>query len=174
LYEKHFKFVYKKLKENRSLKEESVVDAYTDAVIALRNQVVKGKFRGKSKLSTFLYQIFSNKCIDLIRSTSTHKARTEQNMVYELPVHLAHKEPAVVEKLTVKESFNKLKELISKLGETCQQVLLDWGFWGFSMEEIAQRRGFKDAQTVKSKKYTCMKQLKALISGEGMEQAFGR
>ena len=170
LYEKYFKFIFKKLKENRSLTEEEAKDAYTDSVITLRDHIVKGRFEQRSKLSTYLYTIFSNKCIDLIRKNSTYKAEVEKQMQYELPVHLANKEPEIVEKLTVRETFGRLKAFINKLGETCQQVLLDWGFWGYSMQEIAERRGFKDSRTVISKKYNCIKQLKAQIAATGIEQ----
>ena len=173
LYAKNHAFIFKKLKENRSLSEDAVKDAYADSIITLRDHIVSGRFEQRSKLSSYLYSIFSNKCIDIMRKNTTYKGKIEREMAYELPEHLKNRDPQIVELLIVKETFGTLKSLIEKLGESCQQVLMDWGFWGFSMKEIAMNRGFKDEHTVRSKKYNCLKQLRASILSTGIEQELG-
>ena len=118
------------------ISEEEALDEYTDAVIDLIEQVNSGVFKGESKLSTYLYKIFYFKCIDLSRKKSTNKISYLENIYRNL----------------------------EKLGEPCKQILLDWGFWGFNMTEIAERNGLTGATQAKDRKYKCLMRLRKLVN----------
>jgi len=49
------------------------------------------------------------------------------------------------------------------LGDTCRKVLSYYYFDGMSMQEIADRVGFANTDTAKTKKYKCKKKLDELI-----------
>jgi RNA polymerase sigma factor (sigma-70 family) len=64
------------------------------------------------------------------------------------------------------EEALKLREALEKLGDPCKTILLLYYYDECSMQEIAQRMGFANADTVKSKKYQCKKALeKAFMRG---------
>ena len=48
---------------------------YSDAVLTVIEHLTSGRFEGRSELETYLYQIFTNKCVDLIRRNTTKKAQ---------------------------------------------------------------------------------------------------
>lgn len=158
IYQTYFYYVRQAINKHK-ISEDEAIDAYTDAVMVLRQKIVSGSFRGESTIATFLYRIFFNKCIDAIRKNTTKRLQYE----FELPIHLEDKDPGIVKLLQIKEDFETLKEYMKKLSEICYQILMDAGYGGYSMEQIAKRIGFKDAQSVRSKKFTCTKKLFKLI-----------
>ncbi|MEM6801601.1 MAG: sigma-70 family RNA polymerase sigma factor [Bacteroidota bacterium] len=168
VYDSCFPYVYKALQKHK-LTEEQAIDAYSDAVVALRRNILNGKFRGDSKYSTFLYSIFFKRCLNAIRDAGTNKHVWD----YELPLHLQDKEPGISRLLEVNEQWELLGTYLAKLGDKCKEVLLDALYYGFKMEEIAKRHGYKDAQSMRSKKHSCMKQLKKLISASPDGALFG-
>lgn len=167
VYDSCYPFIYKALQKHK-LTEEQAIDAYTDAVMALRKNILKGSFRGDSKYSTFLYSIFFKRCLNAIRDAGTNKHVWD----YELPLHLQDKAPGIAKLLEVNEQWELLGGYLSKLGDKCKEVLLDALYYGFKMEEIAHRHGYKDAQSMRSKKHSCMKQLKKLISNNSENSLF--
>ena len=56
-----------------SLPEDNVSDAYSDAIIAAIDSIINRSFHEKSSLKTFLFQIFQNKCIDMLRKKNDTK-----------------------------------------------------------------------------------------------------
>ena len=147
-----------KAKSKYSFTEEEVMSAYADAVLSLIKHVRAGSFRGDSKLSTYLFQIFQHKCVDLFRKHTSQKNKAE--WVYELP-HVSDPIRDALGKLIDEEQVSRLKTLLHKLGEKCKRLLLYWGE-GYSMEEIASILQFRDAGSAKSRKYKCLQGLKKL------------
>ena len=66
LFKKHQGFM-RDAQKRHQLSEEEVLDAYTDALLALRKQILTEQFRGESKVSTYFYPIFQRRCVDRIR-----------------------------------------------------------------------------------------------------------
>lgn len=140
--------------------KDDALDAYSDAIVELIHQVQKGNFKGESKLTTYFYRIFYFKCIDIIRKDSTNQKKIEFDIEHEA------KSLNIETQAIIKEDFLKMKGLISSLGDLCNQILMDWGYWGFSMEEIAERTKIGNAKQIKDRKYNCMKKLKTLLNNE--------
>lgn len=157
LFDTNLGFVYKVMKEKR-LSQEEARDAYTDAVVVVCEQVAKGKFRGESKISTYLYRIFLFKAVDIIRKKATHSVES----VPEVP-DLADPAADALKKLGLQQQAFALIQLMDSLGGKCRQILLDWAYHGYSMEEIAQRAGLKDAASAATQKYKCFKRLQSLL-----------
>ncbi|MCU0469371.1 MAG: hypothetical protein MUF58_12290 [Arcicella sp.] len=72
LYEQFFYFI-KDATFKHQLSEDEAASLYTDTIIAFIENVKNKRFEGKSAIKTYLYQIFSNKCVDFIRKTTTNK-----------------------------------------------------------------------------------------------------
>ncbi len=140
------------------LSPEEAQDAYADAVVKLTSQISLGKFRGESKLSTYFYKIFYNKCVDVSRK----KASNAHTKVEEYP-ELSDPAANLLHKMDVADEAMQVRKVMEKMGETCKNILLDWAYMGYSMEEIAQRRSLKTAESARSLKYKCLKKLRELL-----------
>ncbi|MEL6253682.1 MAG: sigma-70 family RNA polymerase sigma factor [Bacteroidota bacterium] len=158
LFDLHRGFLFK-IKRKLFLSEEELQDAYVDSILKVGNQITLGKFRGDSKLSTYLYSIFFNKCVDLSR-----RKKSNQITLVEPQLEMEDAVGNLWDLMEVKDELKQLKSALSKMGENCQHVLLDWGYYGYSMEEIAERRNLKNPQSAKSLKYKCLKKLRELLN----------
>lgn len=157
LFDHHAGLVYQGIKRYR-LKEADAIDVYSDAIIALSLQIEAGKFKGNSKISTYLFSIFSNRCRNKIRDLKTYKF-TFADEIPDLP----DRARSMLHKLIEHESVKQLEAYLDEIGDTCKQILLLREYHGYNFEEIAEKIGFKTAQSVSSRKYRCMEKLKNLI-----------
>jgi DNA-directed RNA polymerase specialized sigma24 family protein len=80
----------------------------------------------------------------------------------ELPVS-SDSTPLATNKMETDEEIKQLYKYLDQLGDPCKQILLDWGFWGYNMTEIADRAGLESSVQAKDRKYKCLKQLRKLI-----------
>lgn len=62
-----------------------------------------------------------------------------------------------------RERMEIINKCINSLGETCRKVLMYYYFDNLSMTDIAEKLGFANADTAKTKKYKCKKELDELI-----------
>jgi DNA-directed RNA polymerase specialized sigma24 family protein len=72
------------------LTEDECSMAYSDTILTVIENIENRKFEGLSSLKTYIYQIFTNKCVDLIRKNSTNKQQvnrgeTLDTLLYVLP-----------------------------------------------------------------------------------------
>jgi RNA polymerase sigma factor (sigma-70 family) len=153
-YRENLKLVYKESASNR-LGREDALDAYSDAVTALVENIRNRVFRGESKCSTYFIRIFSNKCIDIFRKKTTNKSKENTLSLEEMKI-----EPA--ESIVNEEANINLSMYFDELSEVCREVLMDWSD-GFSMDDIAERNGLKNAHTARSKRYNCFQQLVSIL-----------
>jgi RNA polymerase sigma-70 factor (ECF subfamily) len=143
------------MEKKYGLDRESAIDAYTDAIIDFKEQVRNHQFHQKSKCSTYLFSIFNNKCIDILRKKTTH------TIINDIPENLKDQSPDIVQMLTMKVEKTYLDNLMVMLGTKCREILMDWND-GYSMDEIAERNALLNANVARSKRYTCLQQLLAL------------
>ena len=147
-----------KLSKKFNLPAEQVLDAYTDAIMILLEHIQNKRFRGESKSSTYLYQILFNKCRDLLKKSSTKKI--------EFSDFINTVEPSsqtFMKEFIEKEDVKNLHKYLDQIGQPCKNILLDWGYWGYKMEEIAGRNGFENGDQVKKRKYKCLQKLRKLV-----------
>ncbi|MFO0265838.1 MAG: RNA polymerase subunit sigma, partial [Cyclobacteriaceae bacterium] len=57
-------------------------------------------------------------------------------------------------------------------GETCRKVLMYYYFDEMSMQEIAEKLGFANTDTAKTKKYKCKQKLDELVKIQYSAQDF--
>jgi len=159
LIEKNIGFVYKMHRKLR-IEESQAKDAYLDAVIAVMQQIENGVYRGENKISSYLYQIFYFKSVDIIRK----KATNSEDYVESMPERADSGNDISLD-LEQKESVRQIAQILEKIGQPCKQILMDWGFWGYSIQEIAQRLKIDDPLKVSRRKYRCLEELKERLKG---------
>jgi RNA polymerase sigma-70 factor (ECF subfamily) len=164
LFEKYTGLV-KRGKKQHELTEDEALDAYSDTMLTVFNHIRNNTFQGDSSLKTYIMRIFTNKCIDTFRKKTTTKSRVHY-WTDDLSTIMNQEARQNIQKhLENVELLDKLKKELTKIGEVCKQIILDYAY-GFKYDEIAIRLNppFKNGQTVKSKKSQCLKKLrKALL-----------
>ncbi|HEY5824107.1 MAG TPA: sigma factor-like helix-turn-helix DNA-binding protein [Cyclobacteriaceae bacterium] len=65
-----------------------------------------------------------------------------------------------------------IAKCLDQLGETCRKVLMLYYFDEMSMQEIADKMGFANTDTAKTKKYKCKQKLDELVKTQYSEQDF--
>src|ERR1700724_2205747 len=100
---KAFFYLIKEAEKKYGIEKEEAASIYSDAVLIIIKNVTSGKFEGRSSLKTYIYQIFSNKCVDLLRKKTTNKGKIEDTMPYDSLVYeLPDETKDIIQKLIVK------------------------------------------------------------------------
>ena len=161
LYEQFFYFI-KDATFKHKLSEDEAASIYTDTILAFIDNVRNKRFEGKSAVKTYLYQIFSNKCVDFLRKTTTnkmsvHEAQPLQDWILSMPDDAK----SALQKLISEHEVEVLKTKIKLLGDKCQQMLMAWGE-GFSDSKIADELGYQSSNVAKVSRLRCMDKLREM------------
>lgn len=144
------------------IEEEEASMAYSDAILTAIENIASGRFEGRSELKTYIYQIFSNKCVDLMRRRATKDKYigSLDTVLYPLP----DTERNAISQLIQNQDYALLKEKLSKLGDRCQELLNRWAA-GFSDKESAEEFGYNSAGVVQTTRLRCMDKLRLQYAG---------
>lgn len=161
LYEQFF-YLIKDATFKHKISEDEAASLYTDTILAFIENVKNNRFEGKSALKTYLYQIFSNKCVDFIRKTTTNKMSVHETQpMQEWILSMPDDTKNALQKLISEHEVSVLKDKVKLLGEKCQQMLMAWGE-GFADSKIAEELGYQTANVAKVSRLRCMDKLKEL------------
>lgn len=145
-----------------SLSREEAFDAYSDSILSAIDDIRNESFQGRSTLKTWLYQIFHNKCVDLIRKKSTNKNSVHNTAsIGNMMLELSDTSKSVVQKLAEKADWDQLKQKLNDLGDTCRR-LLTLSADGYSDREICTFMEYKTADVVKTSRLRCLEKLRQL------------
>lgn len=148
LYQKHYRMMTNVVMKNSGTEVEAQ-DIYQEALVAFWQKATSGQLVLTSKISTYLYSI----CQNLWRKELDRKSRLSNE----------EKDGEEFQMYEERENLQIVLKCIEELGETCQSILTYYYFDGLSMNDIADRMGFANTDTAKTKKYKCKKKLDSLI-----------
>ncbi len=162
LYEEYFYFVNEGCRKYNLTYEDSF-SAYSDAFLSAVLNIVAQRFDGRSSIKTYLFQIFSNKCIDLVRKNTTNKQQVFKTMeMPELMNQLPDAARTVVEKMMNREQRLAVKENLEKIGDRCKELLLLFED-GYTDKEIAEHLQYNNAAVVKTTRLRCLDKLRERV-----------
>ncbi len=144
------------------LPQDEIFNAYADAIIITIDKIRDNTFKGLSSLKTYLYQIFHNKCVDLLRKKTTNKQGVHQtSSLTEMMSQLSDGAKSIIQQLVERTDFDLLKQRLNEIGDNCRQLLLMWAD-GYSDKEIVANLAYKTADVVKTTRLRCMDKLRQL------------
>lgn len=152
LYKKHFRMMARLVIKN-SGSEDEARDVFQDALVVFWEKVVNDKFVLSSRISTFLYGV----CNNLWHKELDRKGRLDYNN---------KSEPADLQMQESMERATILENCIASLGQTCKQLLMYYYYDRLSMSDIAEKLGFANADTAKTRKYKCKQELDKIIKSK--------
>lgn len=161
LYEQ-YQYLIREATFKHKLSPDECASAYSDAVLTVIEHLTSNRFEGRSGLKTYLYQIFYNKCVDLVRKNSTNRESVHQGVSLEDLV-LPDETRTVLQNLMTESDLTLLRERLASLGDKCRQMVLAWGE-GYSDEEIAQHLHYQTAAVAKTSRLRCLERLRALYA----------
>ena len=159
LYER-FMYLVQHGMRNYRISEDDSVSAYSDTILSVIDNVVGGRFEGRSSLKSYIFQIFMNKCVDVVRKKTTNRHTLYDNeMIDHLTRTLPDKARNIVQQLIEINERTSLMEKIRALGEKCRQLLLLFED-GYSDKEIAVQMEYNTPEVVKTTRLRCLEKLR--------------
>lgn len=154
LYRSNYRTILRFVLRNNGTESEAQ-DIFQDALVALWENVRKKEFILSSKLSTYLYSVCQNMWLKELKKkkkiTSKDTVIPEDDLTTE------------IQNWEREERIKIIQSCIDQLGETCKKILQYFYFDELPMQEIAERLGFANADSVKSQKYKCKKELDKIV-----------
>jgi len=145
-----------------SLSEEEAFDAYSDAILSAVERLTDGSFQGRSSLKTYLYQIFSHKCVDLLRKKASNKNSVHQTQsIKDSIMNMSDAAKTIIQQLADKADWTALRQKLNELGKNCQKALLLWAD-GYNDQEIAIALEYNTADVAKTTRLRCLEKLRLL------------
>lgn len=141
-----------------SISNDDIVDVYQDAILALRENAIRGKIDGKSELRTYLFGIGKFMIYDVLKKRKRLHL-VEDNMFFDKE---SYKQPLFKPELNTRDK--KVKTAFENLGDKCKEVLNLFYYRGYTLEEIVEHSNYNNKDVVKSQKSRCIKQLRAYMS----------
>jgi RNA polymerase sigma factor (sigma-70 family) len=163
LFSTYMYFIHEGMRKYPLTEDESF-DAYSDTILSAIEKIANGSFERASSLKTWLYKIFQNKSVDLLRKKATNKNKVHQTVsITDMLVHVSDAAKSIVQKLADQADENLLKQRLTEVGDTCRQ-LLQLSAEGHSDKEIASLMEYKTADVVKTSRLRCLEKLRRLYN----------
>lgn len=141
-----------------SLSEEDVQDVYQDSVIALYENICRGKLETlEGTLKTYLFAIGKYKMYNLTAQKSQLLSTDASDWEYAEEEELFPVELEEARQVKVRKAY-------AGLGKKCKEVLRLFYYEGFSLDEIKTHLKYTSKDVLKSQKSRCVKHLKKLVS----------
>ncbi len=147
LYKENERMVRKYIMENSGTSDDAE-DLLQDALVILWQNARKPNFELHAKTSTYLFAIVRNQWLKNLEKRKRENGSLE----------IAGEGPSTF----LDDSRMDLKivrDHLNEMGELCRKILLMYYFDGFDMQTIAEANELANANTAKSKKYQCLKDL---------------
>jgi RNA polymerase sigma factor (sigma-70 family) len=154
LYARYYVMVLRFVLGNNGSEDEAR-DVFQDTLMVLYENARKQGFVLTCGLQTYLYAVAKRLWLKQLRRQGRFSLlKEEEERDYEdAGTHVeAH--------LEKEADIARMQKSITSLGEPCATLLRDFYVEGMSMEEIAEKFGYTNADNAKNQKYKCLQRLK--------------
>ena len=174
LYEKNRKPVMALVTRNTGSPDDAE-DILQESLIILWERVRTGKHEYTAQLGTFIYATARNLWLQRLARRNREVPSGQMQFPSNAPRgsggisgsdrrnEPTDGDPDPLALLTNEEEASAIARAINHLGDPCRQLLLSFYWEELTMEQIATKMGFANAETAKSKKYQCKKALERFL-----------
>lgn len=157
IYKENFPLIKKLVLANHG-DEEDARDIYQETFIVFYEKLQQADFMLTCAISTYLYSVARNLWLKRLR-------KLQYDGVLKLKETMdAEEVDEDVETHLVKEQFlGCVEQSLEQLGDPCTTILKDFFYNKMSMEEIALKFGYTNADNAKNQKYKCFNRFKKLV-----------
>ena len=138
--------------------QDDADDMLQEALVILWERARDGRFEYSARLSTFVVGTVKNLWLRRL-------ARARRETPAGGPIETAA-DPgdSPLDAMIDRERTRTVDDALARLGEPCRTILLLFYWEQASMDEIARRLGFANAETAKARKYQCKKSLQQILT----------
>ena len=157
LYKKYYNIVLKFILYNSGT-SAAAQDVYQETIIILFESVKKPGFELKCQLQTYIFSIAKRLWLKELKKngkTFLFKESEENNLV-DVSEDLKEFDEKEAE-------IEKMNNSLIDLGEPCSELIKDFYINKLSMEQIAEKFGYTNADNAKTQKYKCLQRLKKIF-----------
>lgn len=154
LYKKYYNIVLKFI-VNNSGTQEAAQDIYQETIIVLYENVQKPNFELNCQLQTYIFSIAKRLWLKQLKKSSKTFLFKEDG-----ENELVDVSEEITEHLNKEVELDKLTQSLAELGEPCATLIKDFYVQKLSMDEIAEKFGYTNADNAKNQKYKCLQRLK--------------
>lgn len=154
LYKKYYNIVLKFI-VNNSGTQEAAQDIYQETIIVLYENVQKPSFELNCQLQTYIFSIAKRLWLKQLKKSSKTFLFKEDG-----ENELVDVSEEITEHLNKEVELDKLTQSLTELGEPCATLIKDFYVQKLSMDEIAEKFGYTNADNAKNQKYKCLQRLK--------------
>jgi len=154
LYKKYYNLVLKFI-VNNSGSEQAAQDIYQETMIVLYENVQKPAFALNCQLQTYVYSVAKRLWLKQLKKngkTFLFKDDIENELV--------DVSEDINDHLNKETDIEKMNKSLSELGEPCGTLIKDFYVNRLSMDDIAEKFGYTNADNAKNQKYKCLQRLK--------------
>lgn len=134
--------------------EQEAKDIYQEAVIAFYERVQDPDFRLTCKIKTYLYAVARRLWLKRLAEKKKVVGKVEELETF---IGIEEELTNIDEK---EQLFTFIAASLDDLGEPCRSILEDFYLHGFTMEVIADKYRYTNADNAKNQKYKCLQRLK--------------
>ena len=147
---------------------EDIEDLYTEAFMAVRENMIKNRVASGTNWKAYIFQIGFNMAANKSKQESKKVQVLEQpdednidaDEKFQTRLSLMDLVEENDDKEQLEQRLELLKREISYLPEPCETILKDFYMGGFSMTDIMEEIHYKTTNAVKAMKYRCLTRLK--------------
>jgi RNA polymerase sigma factor (sigma-70 family) len=159
IYKKHYPVIARMVLQNNGTEQEAK-DVFQESVLVLYHNVKQPHFALTCALQTYLYSVARRLWLKQL-----HK----KNGLYKLDERFYENEDVADTENDFEayeerdQNIDRMKESMGQLGEPCKTLLEDFYTRHLSMDEIADKFGYTNADNAKNQKYKCLQRLKKIF-----------
>lgn len=144
------------------LSEQDAQDIFQNVIIIFYDQISTGKLTElRSSVKTYLFGIGKNLARDFMRKQQKYPEGPSELLIN----HIVD-ESGYADKMQFEDDLRNAWRGLNIMGDPCKSILQLFYFDRQSLESICTLMQYKNAETVKVKKFKCLQRLKKLIVGE--------
>lgn len=154
LYKKYYNLVLK-LVVNNSGTSDAAKDVYQETIIVLFENAKKPHFELNCQLQTFIYSVAKRLWLkQLKKNGGTFLIKEDKEAeIADVSEDISFHDQQEL-------NFEKVNQSLLQLGEPCATIIKDFYVSKLSMDEIAEKFGYTNADNAKNQKYKCLQRLK--------------